>query len=97
MDAAQRPSFSELVHWLYRRLRPMTHDSLITTNTNTISSNFSSNRNIIIHCQSMPGGRFVSATSSNEGSSFKLISNTCLVQLYASLTLQKAIKENSQK
>jgi len=52
MNAVQRPSFSELVHWLYRRLRPMMPDSL---STNTVGSS----RNIIDHCQSMSGDRYL--------------------------------------
>ena len=48
-DAAQRPSFSELVHWLYRRLRPMTRDDVIANVTN------SSNGSVNDQCQSRNG------------------------------------------
>jgi len=51
MTASQRPSFSELVHWLYRRLRPMMHDSVVA------SSSSSSNRSVTDHCQAS-GARF---------------------------------------
>ena len=41
MEATQRPSFSELVSWLYRRLQPPTH-GVTVANSNSSSSSIDS-------------------------------------------------------
>jgi len=59
MNAVQRPSFSALVHWLYRRLRPMTScDDVMTPDNHTVTS--SSSRNVADQCPTMTGARSVS-------------------------------------
>jgi len=37
MDAAQRPSFSQLVHWLQSHLRPMTRDNFFSISSSVVA------------------------------------------------------------
>ena len=43
MEATQRPSFSELVSWLYRSLQPTTHGvTVANSNSSSIDSRLTS-------------------------------------------------------